>query len=103
MLTCSLAYDLIIFCLTCREIEREKVAADEAAKAPAVSKDYSLKQGEKIKIKINTTRKSKDTGDDVSSDSDFGGSPSGGSKSSSSNGGTQYVFLGWLDSLSLQR
>ncbi|TYZ58907.1 hypothetical protein PybrP1_009511 [[Pythium] brassicae (nom. inval.)] len=70
-----------------KEMEREKVAAEEAAKAPASSKDYSLKQGEKITIKINTTRKSKDTGDDASGDSAFGGSPSGG-KINTNGGGT---------------
>ncbi|TMW62215.1 hypothetical protein Poli38472_009708 [Pythium oligandrum] len=47
-----------------KELMREQVAAEEALKAPAQSKDYSLKQGEKIRIKINTTRKVKDTTDD---------------------------------------
>lgn len=47
-----------------RELQREQVAAEEALRAPAASKDYSLKQGEKIRIKINTTRKSKATEDD---------------------------------------
>uniref|UniRef100_K3X1F0 NECAP PHear domain-containing protein n=1 Tax=Globisporangium ultimum (strain ATCC 200006 / CBS 805.95 / DAOM BR144) TaxID=431595 RepID=K3X1F0_GLOUD len=65
-----------------KELQREQAAADEASKAPTVTKDYSLKQGEKITIKINSTRKTRDTTDD-SSDSAFGASSS---KANSSSG-----------------
>lgn len=73
----------------CRELQREQIAAEESLKAPSATKDYSLKQGEKIKIKINTTRKSRDTGDDAGGDDAFGSSasPSSGKASSSNNGG----------------
>lgn len=87
-----------------RELQREQVAAEESLKAPGATKDYSLKQGEKIKIKINTTRKGRDTGDDASDDAFSGVSPSSG-KLSSSSGGTAdllgfssstYVFPGLI-------
>lgn len=65
-----------------RELQREQAAADEASKGPIVTKDYSLKQGEKIKIKINSTRKTRDT--DETNDDAFGTSSSSGKASSSS-------------------
>lgn len=43
------------------------------ASQPAVSKNYSLKEGEKITIKINTTRKSKGTAGDDGGEDQFGG------------------------------
>ncbi|KAJ0412208.1 hypothetical protein ATCC90586_005821 [Pythium insidiosum] len=64
-----------------KELQREQVAAEESLK-PTASKDYSLKQGEKIRIKINTTRKAKDAGDD----DDSWGSSSSGKASSGSSG-----------------
>ncbi|GAB9470369.1 hypothetical protein Gpo141_00007616 [Globisporangium polare] len=72
-----------------KELQREQIAAEESLKAPSATKDYSLKQGEKIKIKINTTRKSRDTGDDAGGDDAFGSSasPSSGKASSNNNGG----------------
>lgn len=94
-----LTHGMHLVVATHRELQREQVAAEEALKAPTATKDYSLKQGEKIKIKINTTRKSRDTGDDGGDDSGFGASPSSGKASSSSGGtadllgfsGSQYV------------
>ncbi|KAF0689039.1 Aste57867_19454 [Aphanomyces stellatus] len=44
---------------TCSEVKREENAANEAVTNPTVSKDYSLKQGQTIKIKLN--KKGKDT------------------------------------------
>lgn len=76
----------------CRELQREQIAAEESLKAPSATKDYSLKQGEKIKIKINTTRKSRDTSDDAGDDA-FSG------KASSSNaGGGTADLLGFSSS-----
>ncbi|KAF1315755.1 Adaptin earbinding coat-associated protein, partial [Globisporangium splendens] len=65
-----------------KELQREQAAADEATKGPTVTKDYSLKQGEKITIKINSARKTRDT-TDKSSDSAFGASSSKAISSSS--------------------
>lgn len=70
---------MLLNCLVtfCRELQREKVAAEEALSGPVVSKDYSLKQGEKITIKINRTRKGTDTNETDDGEADtFGTKPS---------------------------
>lgn len=44
-----------------RELQREKNAADKERAGLNVTKDYSLKDGEKIKIKINSKKKNEHT------------------------------------------
>lgn len=85
---------LIFMCMGTlrRELQREQIAAEESLKAPSATKDYSLKQGEKIKIKINTTRKSRDTSDDADDDT------SSGKASSSNAGGGTADLLGFSSS-----
>jgi len=51
-------------------VDREADAVTETSRNPTVSKDYSLKQGQTIKIKLN--RKGKDS--DALNDGDFGDS-----------------------------
>lgn len=78
------------------------MAAEEALRAPAASKNYSLKEGEKITIKINTTRKSKATAGDDGGDDQFGGG-FGGKTSNSSSGDSDLLGFGnsstyaWVD------
>jgi hypothetical protein len=74
-----------------RELQREQVAAEEAMRAPTASKNYSLKEGEKITIKINTTRKSKATAGDDGGDDQFGGF---GGKTDSSSGDSDLLGFG---------
>lgn len=87
--------DLKCLVLFCRELQREQVAAQEALSGPVASKDYSLKQGEKITIKINRTRKGTDT-----SDADDGDADSFGSKPSSSAAGGSADLLGFTNASS---
>lgn len=66
-------------------------------RAPTVSKNYSLKEGEKITIKINTTRKSKATAGDDGGDDQFG-SGFGGKASTTTGSGGDSDLLGFGNS-----
>ncbi|DAZ95776.1 TPA: hypothetical protein N0F65_010278 [Lagenidium giganteum] len=69
-----------------KELSREQAAAEESLRAPTVTKDYSLKQGDTIKIKINFKKKDKEEGQDDSGFDNDAFNPVKSSSSSSSGG-----------------